>query len=289
MIRQLFTAACLLLLFSACQKQATRSLAQQNIRVVGPGTTFYSDEDYQRLVELSDTSKIPTITELKNNMNEIVSIFNKYHDRAGAFPTLYNVVTRVAYESLINSSSAYAWEGRAFMNEFAKHYIRNLHAYLLGQTIEPAWMNYYIRVAGNQNSFLHLVLSGINAHITYDIPFVLYNIRADDAFFPDFKEYTDFIAGTYPQAAAELKVQYGIQNADNVFHLFDLGNIIDNIGGSGYTTHMIIDILRTESWNRGMDLVHQKRTPEQMHTYCFESFKEREAVLQQSDDQHVLY
>jgi hypothetical protein len=257
--------------------------------VAGPGTTYYSDEDYNKLIELTDTSKIYSINELKYSMNNIVVIFNKYHDRAGAFPTLYNVVTNVAYSTLIHSPSAYAEEGRAFMNEFAKHYIRNLHSYLLGQSIEPAWMNYYTRVASNQNSLLHLTLSGINAHITYDIPFVLYNINAEDAFFPDFKEYTDFIAGTYPQAADELELQYGIRNADNVFQMFQLGEWIDGFAGDGFTTHLVIDVLRSESWQRGMDLVHTKRTPDQMHKYCFQSFNEREALLQKMDDQRLLY
>ena len=289
MVRKFLSVISLVFLLLSCQKEKQFLLSEKNIKITGTGTTYYTDEDYNRLVEFSDTSKIYSISELKYSMNNIVVIFNKYHDRAGAFPTLYNVVTNVAFNTLINSPSSYAVQGRAFMNEFAKHYIRNLHSYLLGQPIEPAWLNYYTRVAANQNSLLHLTLSGINAHITYDIPFVLYNIQAEDAFYPDFKEYTDFIAGTYPEASAELKKQYDIQNADHVFQMFELGQIIDGIAGNGFTTHLVIDVLRSESWQRGMDLVHLNRNETQMHTYCFQSFKEREALIQKMDDQHLLY
>lgn len=274
---------------NACQKETTQTLAQQHIRITGPGTTYYSDKDYLELVALSDTSKIFTITELKHSMNSLTAILNKYHDRAGSFPTLYNVVTDVAYTSLINSTSPFAPEGRAFMNEFAKHYVRNLHAYLLGKDIEPAWLNYYQRVAENKNTFLHLAMSGINAHITYDIPFVLLNIQAQADFEQDFKDYTDFIAGTYPAAADELEAQFGIQNADEVFQLFGIGEAIDAMNGEGFTTHLIVDMLRTESWNRGMILVKGNLNETQMHHICFKSFAERETILQTADDARLLF
>ncbi|MBK9327781.1 MAG: hypothetical protein IPM95_00410 [Sphingobacteriales bacterium] len=282
----LFTAFVLLL--NSCQKTDTPLLSEQQIVVSGNGTTFYNDEDYLALLELSDTAKIYTITELKHSMNGMVVIFNKYKDRAGSFPTLYNVITNVAYNSLINSTSPYADDGKAFMNEFAKHYVRNLHSYLLGEAIEPAWQNYYQRVADNQNSILHLAMSGINAHITYDIPFVLLDIQAKDEFKLEFKEYTDFIAGAYPEAAAEMRLQYDVKNADEAFKIFGIGDFIDGIFGAGFTTHAVVDILRTESWQRGMDLMHEKRTVQQMHAICLQSFKEREGILQAGDDAKLL-
>ncbi len=288
MNRKIFLLAALVLLLSSCKKTDAPLLSEQHIIVSGSGTTFYSDEDYLALLELSDTGKIFSITELKHSMNEMVLIFNKYKDRAGAFPTLYNVITNVAYNSLINSTTPHAADGRAFMNEFAKHYIRNFHSYLLGESIEPAWMNYYQRVADNQNSILHLAMSGINAHITYDIPFVLLNIQAQDAFKEEFKDYTDFIAGAYPEAAAEMRLQYDVKNADEAFKLFGIGDFVDGIFGVGFTTHAVVDILRTESWQRGMDLMHGKRTEQQMHNICLQSFKDREGILQAGDDAKLL-
>lgn len=288
MNHKIFLLSAFVVILSSCQKTETALLSEQHIVVSGSGTTFYSDEDYLTLLELSDTTKIYTITELKYSMNEMVLIFNKYKDRAGAFPTLYNVITNVAYNSLINSTTPHAADGRAFMNEFAKHYVRNLHSYLLGEPIEPAWQNYYQRVADNQNSILHLAMSGINAHITYDIPFVLLNIGAQDAFKEEFKDYTDFIAGAYPQAAAEMRLQYDVKKADEAFKLFGIGDFVDGIFGTGFTTHAVVDILRTESWQRGMDLLHEKRTVQQMHTICLQSFKDREGILQAGDEAKLL-
>ncbi|MFN8281619.1 MAG: DUF5995 family protein [Chitinophagales bacterium] len=278
----------ILLLCTFCTKEKQPSLAEQHLQIVGEGTTFYSDEDYNLLVELTDTSKIYSIAELKYSMNTLTAILNKYHDRAGAFPTLYNVVTNVAYQSLSTSPSAHAAEGRAFMNEFAKHFIRNLHSYLLGETVEPAWNNYFVRVADGKNTILHLVLSGINAHITYDIPFVLNDIKAQPAFKDDFVEYTDFIAGTYPDAAAELTRQFGVQNADEFFHFYALGTVLDSLNNPGFTTHLAIDVLRTESWNRGMNLVQQRLSYKQTHGICWQSFSDREKLIQFFDDQKLL-
>ena len=279
----------ILLLCTFCTKEKQPSLSEQHIQIVGEGTTFYTDEDYNLLLELTDTSKIYSIVELKYSMNNLTAILNKYHDRVGAFPTLYNVVTNVAYQTLSTSTSVHAPEGKAFMNEFAKHFIRNLHSYLLGETIEPAWNNYFVSVAENRNTILHLALSGINAHITYDIPFVLDNIKAQPEFEADFVEYTDFIAATYPAASLELNKQYGVQNADNVFQLFELGKAIDNVKGIGFTTHLAIDILRTESWNRGMNLVQHKLSIQQMNGICWQSFRDREKLIQFFDDQKLLY
>lgn len=277
-----------ILLFTSCKKEKQHLLSEQNIAVAGSGTTYYNDEDYLKLLELTDTSKIYTITELKYSMNSIVVILNKYNDRAGAFPTLYNVITNVAYTTLINSPSPYAAEGRAFMNEFAKHFLRNFHSYLKGNDIEPAWMNYFVRVAQNKNTILHLAMSGINAHITYDIPFVLKNINATNEFEADFREYTDFIAAAYPDAAAEMALRYQVQNAEKAFQLFEIGQALDGIMGEGFTTHMIVDVLRTESWKRGMDLVYTRKTIDQMRTICFQSFKDRENLLQAADDAKLL-
>lgn len=276
-------------LFVACKKEQQALLSQKNIKIIGAGTTFYSDEDYLQLVELTDTSKIYTITEFKYSMNNIAKIVTKYKDRAGAFPTLYNVVTNVAYETLNNMHTEYAEMGKAFMNEFGKHYIRNFHSYLLGQPVEKAWLNYYKRVADNKNTILHLGMSGINAHITYDIPFVLDDINAVSEFFTDFKVYTDFIASTYPQVALELKQQYNVQNAGEAFKLFQLGEWIDGQQGTGYTTYLVIDMLRSQSWQRGMDLQNEIKNPTQMHHICSSDFKIREDILQTADDLKLLY
>lgn len=272
-----------------CKKTEQPLLSATHIKVYGAGTTYYTDEDYLRLVELTDTSKIYTITEFKYSMNNIAQIVIKYKDRAGAFPTLYNVVTNVAYETLNNMHTDYAEMGKAFMNEFGKHYIRNFHNYLLGNPIEPAWLNYYKRVADNKNTILHLGMSGINAHITYDIPFVLDNINAVQAFFPDFTVYTDFIASTYPQVAVELKKQYGVQNADGAFKLFQLGDLIDGVNGAGFTTHAVIDALRSQSWQRGMDIINGNKTIPQMHQICITDFYAKENILQGADDAKLLY
>lgn len=276
-------------LIAGCQKEKPNHLAIQNIKITGAGTTYYNDDDYLKLVELTDTSKIYTITEFKYSMNNIAQIVTQYKDRAGAFPTLYNVVTNVAYETLNSMHTEYAYMGKDFMNEFGKHYLRNFHSYLLGNPVEPAWLNYYKRVADNKNTILHLAMSGINAHITYDIPFVLDNINAVDSFFTDFKVYTDFIASTYPQVAVEMKKQYNVQHADGAFKFFQLGEWIDGMNGSGYTTHFVIDVLRSQSWQRGLDLQKGNKTLQQMNSICFSDFQLRENILQGMDDAKLLY
>lgn len=277
------------IILASCQKKQSFLLSQKNIKIIGAGTTFYSDEDYLALVELTDTAKIPTIAAFKQSMNNISNIATKYKDRAGAFPCLYNVVTNVAYETLNNMHTPYAEMGKAFMNEFGKHFLRNFHNYLTGQTIEPAWLNYFKRVAENKNTFLHLGMSGINAHITYDIPFVLDDINAEANFFSDFTVYTDFIASAYPQVAIELNKQYGIQQADDVFKLFIIGDILDANNGEGFTTHLVIDLLRTQSWQRGLDLQNGIKSQSQMHSICYSEFVQRENILQAADDAKLLY
>lgn len=289
MNHKLLLISIILLILSSCKKESIPNLSMQHINIVGEGTTYYSNEDYNLLLDITDTTKIFTITEFKYSMNTIAQIMIKYKDRAGAFPVLYNVVTNVAYETLNNMHTDYAEMGKVFMNEFGKHYIRNFHNYLVGNNIEPAWLNYYKRSAANKNSILHLAMSGINAHITYDIPFVLDNINAVDSFYPDFKIYTDFIAATYPEVSVELNKQYGVENAANVFKLFQLGDLIDGLNGTGYTTHLVIDVLRAQSWERGMKIEKGIRTTSQMHQECITDFSLRENILQGFDDAKLLY
>jgi hypothetical protein len=105
----------------------------------------------------------------------------------------------------------------------------------------------------------------------------------------EFEAYTDFIAATYPAASLELNNKYGVQNADNVFKLFELGKAIDDINGEGFTTHFVVAVLRTESWNRGMKLVQHLLNTKQMNAICWQSFKDREKFIQFFDDQKLLY
>jgi hypothetical protein len=82
--------------------------------------------------------------------------------------------------------------------------------------------------------------------------------------------------------------QYGVQQADEVFKLFQIGDIIDGINGAGYTTHLVIDMLRSQSWQRGLDIEKGNKTIQQMHTICFSDFNLREKILQDADNAKLL-
>lgn len=80
-----------------------------------------------------------------------------------------------------------------------------------------------------------------------------------------------------------------IKKALVAFKLFQLGDWIDGMNGTGFTTFMVIDMLRSQSWQRGMDLQKTKKNIQQMHNICISDFKIREDILQIADDAKLLY
>ena len=271
----------------SCKKDEV--LSNFAIQIKGPCTTQYSAEDYHRLVELTDTNTVKNISDVKSHMNELTTILLKYKDRVGAFTVLYNAITNDAYNVLSVQVSPHIVESRRFMTEFANHYLRSFHNYLTGKPIEQGWLKYFKDCADCHNTILHLGLTGINVHITYDIPFVLHDMNAQPDFFPEYRQHTDFIAAGYPDAAVDLKNVYGVQNASNVFHIFDFGLALDGILGDGATTHAIIDMLRVESWDKSRALINGTMTIPQMETMLFKSFTERDKLIDDLQDQNLLY
>jgi hypothetical protein len=221
-------------------------------------------------------------------MNELTDIMLKYQDRVGAFTVLYNAITNDAYEALWTQALPHSDESRRFMTEFANHYLRSFHNYLTGKPIEQGWLKYFKDCADCTNTILHLGLTGINVHITYDIPFVLQDMNAQPEFFAEYRAHTDFIAGGYPKAADDLAVVYGVQNAENVFHIFDFGLAMDGLLGEGATTHTVIDVLRVESWQKSRALLNNNMTVPQMETMLFKSFTDRDKLIDALQDQGLL-
>lgn len=275
------------LLISCSKEQADPS--NYAIRLKGPCMVKYSAADYERLVYLTDTNNVENIADVKAHMNELSGIMLRYRDRAGAFTVIYNAITNDAYDELWTQALPHSDESRRFMTEFANHYLRSFHNYLVGNPIEKPWLKYFTDCANCENTILHLGLTGINVHITYDIPFVLKDMGAQPDFFPEYRAHTDFIAAGYPKAAGDLESVYGVGNADYVFHIFDFGLAMDGLFGDGTTTHAAIDILRVESWQKSRAIITGNMTIPQLEAMLFKSFSDREGLIDAVQDQGLLY
>lgn len=274
-------------LLCTCCKKSDDSI-ELPVYYLSKQTTIYTEADYQRLLLLTDTQNIQNIAQLQVNMNALTEILQQYKDRLGAFPTVYNEVTKEAFIFLSAYESPEKEMGQQFMLVFAKRYIRNMHAYLLGLPLEKVWQNYFHRSAFTRNTILHLAMSGINAHITYDIPYVLNEINAISGFEDDYKLYTDFIASTYPICAEKLKDIYQVKYAEDAFQLYDLGEEIDDIYGDGFTTNAIIGFLRDESWQNGFQVILHHQDLILMDRKIYNLFLEREAFIHEFDQKNLL-
>ncbi len=135
-----------------------------------------SDEAFNELLLLSDTTGLSDYATFGIRMDRIQSLFAEKRDPRGAFATVYEQITHAAINSIDDSF----YENGQFVGDFGlafgKLYLIDLHYHLLNQPLRAHWEAYYNACASSKH-YTQLMAMGVNAHITIDLVDALVQLK----------------------------------------------------------------------------------------------------------------
>jgi len=130
---------------------------------------------------------------------------------------------------------------------FAKRYLGPLHDILTGverERQEPKWVKYYDLTAECGNSPLYVLGSGVNTHLTFDLPWTLIEINATDSFEDDFMYFGDLLVEKTRESSDLTLEQQGFDPYP-FFNGFFVGRWVDFFLGHQTSAHFIFQFVRS--------------------------------------------
>jgi hypothetical protein len=263
----------------------TKSYAPGPLLSTPCGEAYPSDVVAQ-LLSLSDTATLQTVPDLEFRLRRISDIFAAYQDPRGTFPSVYRATTEFAVLSV--ADGAYTDEARAIRLSvaFGKRYLFNLHDYLKGKIPEYHWKQYYDLSQRCGFSKTRIAVAGINAHLTVDLARAVADAAAGPDFEADYITFGEILGNATPNIVLYLRENFGMETAYLFSGLF-LGDILDPVFGSGFTTLLGFQFIRGEAFQYGQYL----QKPPAYHAAqkkLFEIWELREGLLDELLRQGLL-
>ena len=204
-------------------------------------------EQYDELLEVSHISTFISFLEAPYRIRRVAEIFADAGDRRGIFSSLYVTTT----DESTRSTREGEYENQRLAEElvigFAKRYLGALHDHLTGvdrDAQEPKWVEYYDLTAQCQNSPLYVLGTGVNTHLTHDLPRTLIEINATDSFEDDFVYFGELLGETTLESSVLINAQQGFDPYP-FFNGFFIGQVIDSIFGYQTTARFIFQYVRS--------------------------------------------
>ena len=206
-----------------------------------------SDEHYAELLELSDISDFDSYTDAPRRTRRIAEVFAEAGDRRGIFASMYVTITDESFRS----TQVGLYENQKLAEQlvyvFAKRYLGPLHSYLRGKPTEPKWAEYFRVAQICGSSDLYTLGTGVNTHLTFDLPLTLQEIGADVEFEEDFMKFGDILVKKTEQSTNLLFGQQGVE-AFGFFNGFAIGTAVDSVLGEQFTARLIFQQVRGNAW-----------------------------------------
>jgi len=209
------------------------------------GTLSY--EHYEELLMLSDLSTFKDYTEAPYRTRRIAEIFAEAGDRRGIFASMYVTITDESFRSTIEGVYQHQALAEQLVYVFAKRYLGPLHDYLLGAQNDKRWREYFRLAQICETSDLYVLGTGVNTHLTYDLPYTLLEIGAELSFEADFMRFGDLLVTKTEQSTDLLLEQQGVL-AYGFFNGFGAGQIADSLFGEQFTARYIFQQVRGNAW-----------------------------------------
>lgn len=205
-------------------------------------------DQYEELLDLSDTSSFADYTEAPYRTRRIAEIFAEAGDRRGIFASMYVAITDESYRSTSEGVYQNKELAEQLVYVFARRYLGPLHAYLKGQPTEPKWLRYFELAANCRTSPLYVLGTGVNTHLTYDLPHTLKSIGAGLDFEADFMKFGEVLIDKTKESTDLLQSQQGV-DASGFFDGFIFGRTVDSFLGERTSAHFIFQRVRSDAWN----------------------------------------
>jgi hypothetical protein len=258
----------LVLISASCTKESTVEMNQWNL----------SDTHFDELLQLCDTSTLVTYEDFQARLDRILEIFVLYQDPRGAFPSVYKAITDAGILSLNEDADDYenAQFAYDFGIHFSKSYLKFLKLHLLNQPLEHHWELYY-RYCFEEKNITRLVVEGINAHVTIDLPRSLAAVNVVRANKNDWIVFGERVVEVVPDFLEKLEEDYGA-DASGIFNVYILGDMVDPILGEGTMISMGFNMLRLDAFENAIRMQNPDNTIF-VERKMERSFYEREGMI----------
>jgi hypothetical protein len=223
---------------------------QQKLKSCGSQMTI---KQYNELLELSDISNFTDYRDAARRSKEVAEIFSKAKDRRGIFASMYVEITQESVASSSRGAYKDSEMAGALVLGFARRYLGPLHDYLLNKPVIAEWQAYYQLAEDCKASDLRILGSGVNTHLTFDLPNTVDEIQAPGSFEADFLKFGEILIEKKKQSTDLLQAQQNVYAAD-FFDGFFLGKGVDKIFGAGSASYVGFRAIRAEAWANGQTL-----------------------------------
>ena len=255
-----------------------------------------SQADYKELLEVSDLSSFKDFREAAPRSKKAAEILGNAGDRRGIFASMYVAITQESVGSSDRGEYNDNKKAGELVKRFADRYFEPLHNYLLNGSEEFAgrdgkggkgkkdlypvvdeWKEYYKLSEDCGASDLRILGTGVNCHMTYDLPYALSEISAPESFRDDFMEFGEILIKKKSESTSLLKSQQMV-NATAFFDLFFIGKIIDGFMPKGTAATWGFQLIRAEAWRNGLAL-QEKGREKSVGSGISEAWSARQTVL----------
>ena len=218
-----------------------------------------SQRQYSELLQLSDVATFKDYRQAAPRAQRIAEIFAEAHDRRGIFASMYVAITHESVGSSFRGEYQDNIKASQLVKRFAERYFEPLQSYLLngafGQTakyqVVREWQTYYDLAEDCATSDLRVLGTGVNNHMTMDLPYALAEIDASKSFYDDFMKFGNILIQKKRESTNLLQSQQNVFAA-SFFDLFLLGNFIDTFFDKGTAAVIGFQLIRAEAWSDGV-------------------------------------
>lgn len=259
-------------------------LSCQQATVIENNQWSLSDAHFNELLEMCNVNTLKTYDEFGVRLERIQDIFASNNDPRGAFPTVYKAITDAALASVLVDDYDDAAFIEQFGLDFSKSYLHFLEQHLLNQPLEYHWELYY-RHCKEKANITRLVVEGINGHLTIDLTRSLATIGIVRDNLDDWILVGDKTVLSVPGFLEELQSEYNT-DAYELFHVYFIGDIIDEIFGDGTAVNFGFNLLRLDAFENAIKL-QQPEKAEQIEKNMRKAFYERENIIALLDEMNL--
>jgi Family of unknown function (DUF5995) len=155
------------------------------------------------------------------------------------------------------------------VRQVARRFLEPLHHFLLSganvgkgeaKSIPPEWKAYYDLAQECNSSDLRVLGTGVNTHLTFDLPHALSDIKAPDSFKEDFLEFGSILIRKKGSSSRLLELQQKVY-AETFFDLFFFGKALDSLFPKGTASTWGFQLIRAEAWQNSRSLQSKALAP----------------------------
>lgn len=223
-----------------------------------------TQSQYEELLDLSDVKTFTDFRDAARRSERIAEVFAEAKDRRGIFASMYVEITKESVGSSVRGEYGDNVKAGELVKRFADRYFEPLHGYLLNgaegalaagkkHPVNWEWQKYYDLAEDCRTSDLRLLGTGVNNHMTMDLPYALSEIGAPKSFEADFMKFGNILILKKRESTNLLVTQQNVYAAA-FFDLFFVGKAIDGHFPKGTAATWGFQLIRAEAWRNGMSL-----------------------------------